>query len=131
MGLILENAFKEDPQESQLLLTENKSKKNSAWKYSTYKKEGGSPTFFVFFFFFPQILISETEFHLVFILDKTHVPHAYMCFLSLSSLFKSHLNSAQILLGVVIHVQLCQEANTSWRDGSAGRFATSWVAEEL
>lgn len=53
MGLILENAFKEDPQESQLLLTENKSKKNSAWKYSTYKKEGGSPTFFVFFFFFP------------------------------------------------------------------------------
>lgn len=131
MGLILENAFKKHPQESQLLLTENKSKKKLSLEVFYIQKGRRESNIFCLFFFFPQILISETEFHLVFILDKTHVPHAYMCFLSLSSLFKSHLNSAQILLGVVIHVQLCQEANTSWRNGSAGRFATSWVAEEL
>lgn len=108
-----------------------KAKKTQPGSILHTKRKEGVQHFLSFFFFSPQILISETEFHLVFILDKTHVPHAYMCFLSLSSLFKSHLNSAQILLGVVIHVQLCQEANTSWRDGSAGRFATSWVAEEL
>lgn len=46
--------------------------------------------------FFPDIgKVSKTELDLVFILDEMHVSCTCMCFLSLSSLFKSLLNSAQ------------------------------------
>lgn len=55
MGLILENAFKKHPQESQLLLTENKSKKKLSLEVFYIQKGKRESNIFCLFFFPPDI----------------------------------------------------------------------------
>lgn len=92
------------PQESYLVLTMQK------WKSESN-------------IFDPLILITQKQNLIWYSFLIRCMCCAHTCALSLSSLFKHHLNSAWLLLGVVIQVQVCHEANTNWRDCCAECFA--------